>query len=87
MNEYQRGADNLNVYRSRGDSIRAPLIEEVVKTVATTQPPDPKLHKYISFGKSGLRLVAAMILATGNLLWAGILFYIAEILGIFEEMV
>ena len=49
--------------------------------------PDPKLHFWISMIKSGLRIVAGMILVVGGLSTAGIFFILAEILGMVEEMV
>jgi len=49
--------------------------------------PDPVKHKYISFTKSGIRIIAGICLLSGNLIFAGIGFVLAEVLGIAEEMV
>lgn len=49
--------------------------------------PDPLKHKYISFAKSALRIIAGITLFTGNFVAAGTLIVLAEILGIVEEMV
>lgn len=56
--------------------------------------PDPIKHKYISFIKSGVRIVAGLALAGGGWLemnpyiqGAGLLLVIAEVLGVAEEMV
>lgn len=49
--------------------------------------PDPLKHKYISFVKSGFRIVAGFALATGYFQAAGLLFVLAEVLGVVEEMV
>lgn len=49
--------------------------------------PDPKLHMLISFAKSAARIVAAILLAVGVFKSAGIMFIIAEVLGIVEELV
>jgi hypothetical protein len=49
--------------------------------------PDPIKHKYISFAKSGLRIGAGIALLRGHLITAGVLFIVAEFLGIVEEMV
>jgi hypothetical protein len=56
--------------------------------------PDPIKHKYISFIKSGFRIVAGLALAGGGWLemnpyiqGAGLLLVLAEVLGIAEEMV
>lgn len=60
----------------------------------TVKQPDPTKHKYISFVKSGFRIVAGLALAGGGWLemnpylqGAGLLLVLAEILGIAEEMV
>lgn len=49
--------------------------------------PDPKLHLYISLIKSGLRLGAGTALIYGDLITAGALLIVAELLGIAEELV
>jgi hypothetical protein len=49
--------------------------------------PDPKLHQYVSFIKSGLRILAGIGLVNGRLVSAGVLLIVAEILGIVEELV
>lgn len=49
--------------------------------------PDPKWHLRISILKSLLRFGAGIYLVIGNLALAGILFILAEALGILEELV
>lgn len=51
------------------------------------QQPDPRLHQLISFAKSGLRILAAVFLCANILVSAGVLFIVAELLGIVEELV
>jgi len=53
----------------------------------TNHIPDPLKHKYISFAKSGIRIVGAMVLISGNLVMAGVCLALAEVLGIVEEIV
>lgn len=43
-------------------------------------------HFYISLIKSGMRMVAAGNLVLGNLLYAGLFLFLAEVLGILEEL-
>lgn len=49
--------------------------------------PDPKWHLRISILKSLLRFGAGFYLVIGNLVLAGLLFIVAEALGILEEIV
>jgi len=49
--------------------------------------PDPTKHKYISFVKSGFRILAGIALIYGSVVVAGSLLIFAELLGIVEEMV
>jgi hypothetical protein len=49
--------------------------------------PDPKKHQYISFVKSGFRILAGAALCFGDFLVAGALLIVAELLGIIEELV
>jgi hypothetical protein len=53
----------------------------------TKKYPDAKKHKYISFVKSGIRIVACGFLAYYEIQTAAILFAVAELLGVYEEMV
>jgi hypothetical protein len=46
-----------------------------------------KGHFYVSLVKSALRIVAGGFLITGNLMVAGLLLILAEVLGIAEELV
>lgn len=49
--------------------------------------PDPVKHKYISFIKSGLRIVACGFLAYYDIQIAAILLATAELVGVVEELV
>tara|TARA_B100000683_G_scaffold209938_1_gene204388 strand:+ start:481 stop:639 length:159 start_codon:yes stop_codon:yes gene_type:complete len=51
------------------------------------EPVDPsKKHFYISLVKSGVRILAGIMLVMGNFVLAGFLLIAAEILGILEEL-
>jgi len=49
--------------------------------------PNPERHRVISFIKSGFRIFAGLALIYGSFITAGLLFIIAEVLGIVEELV
>jgi hypothetical protein len=51
------------------------------------QHPDPKKHKIISFIKSGIRILACAVGFAGNLEVGFLLLGLAEIVGVYEEMV
>jgi len=52
------------------------------------QPKDTSRgHFYVSIVKSLIRMVAGACLISGNLVFAGIGFILAEVLGIVEELV
>lgn len=57
------------------------------KTSQIEVHPDAKKHQYISFIKSGLRIVGCYFLAYYDLQLAAGLFLLAEFLGIAEELV
>jgi len=58
-----------------------------LETPAAEKHPDAKKHKYISFVKSGIRIIACGFLAYYEIQTAAILFAVAELLGVYEEMV
>ena len=49
--------------------------------------PDQKMHKIVSFVKSGLRLVACILGMVYSMPAAFALLFMAEVVGIYEEMV
>jgi hypothetical protein len=49
--------------------------------------PDAKKHKYVSFAKSAIRIIACGFLAYYEIQTAAVLFAFAELLGIAEEIV
>ena len=49
--------------------------------------PDPKTHKQISIIKSITRIVAGLMFCYNEVVLAGILLIVAELLGIAEELV
>jgi hypothetical protein len=48
--------------------------------------PDPKLHFHLSMVKSGIRILAGIVLITGVPIIAGIFLILAEVFGIVEEL-
>jgi hypothetical protein len=84
MTEYEKNIEVMKDLRSRIDKVLAgePSVPEV-----EYRHPDPIKHKYISFAKSGIRIVAGACLISGNFVFAGAGFILAEILGIVEEIV
>tara|TARA_B100000085_G_scaffold106992_1_gene97525 strand:+ start:201 stop:386 length:186 start_codon:yes stop_codon:yes gene_type:complete len=59
-----------------------PITEKI-----TVEPKDPSAkHFRISMIKSVVRIIAGVVLCTGNLLVAGLLLIGAEMLGIWEEL-
>ena len=49
--------------------------------------PDPLLHRNISFVIGLLRFVAGVSLCNSNFVIAGVMFVLAELMGIAEELV
>ena len=49
--------------------------------------PNPTKHKQISFVKSGIRIIGAFCIGMEMPALGGLLFIVAELLGIAEEMV
>ena len=50
--------------------------------------PDPRLHQYVSFIKSGVRIVGCIVaLHMASVFPLAIAFLVAELIGIYEELV
>jgi hypothetical protein len=58
-----------------------------MKNKETDHMPNQKWHKYISFIKSGIRLVACVLGFNGEIALAFQYLFLAEIIGIIEETV
>jgi hypothetical protein len=76
MSNHTEAVDDIKKAKAALDSIST-----VVKH------PDAKKHKYISFIKSGLRIIACGFLAYYEIQTAAVLFAFAEVLGVAEELV
>lgn len=85
MNDYEKNIEIMKDLRSRLDHVINR--DEGSAQTADYRHPDPIKHKYISFAKSAIRIIAGGCLITGNLLMAGVCFIMAEVLGIVEEIV
>ena len=85
MNDYEKNIEIMKDLRSRLDHV----INRDEGGAPTTdhRHPDPIKHKYISFAKSGIRIIGALVLISGNLVMAGVCLALAEVLGIVEEIV
>ena len=62
-------------------------LESLEQPVKVADIPDPVKHKQISFIKSGFRILAGCTLFFGEFAIAGLLLIVAELLGIYEELV
>lgn len=69
-------------------------VKEIKKTkdildgeITSIKHPDAKKHLYVSLAKSAIRILAGGCLVTGNFVFAGIGFILAEVLGVVEELV
>jgi len=74
------------------DSIHNPELRKVQNTEIKYSNqfkymPDQKLHRNISFVKSGMRLIACGLGMLGYVPVAFVLLFMAEVVGIYEEMV
>lgn len=84
---YDKITDNSFITQLDSTKKKVDEIEKSSLDPAVSNIPDPTKHKYISFVKSGFRILAGVSLAFGEFVLAGALFVVAELLGIAEEMV
>jgi len=78
----QKNADQYPIGATLEEQARHTDWEEELKHM-----PNQKLHRNISFVKSGLRLVACIFGITQMYVVAFALLFMAEVVGIYEEMV
>jgi hypothetical protein len=83
MNQHEENIEVMKDLRARLDTV----INKDTSVEQNVKHPDPIKHKYISFVKSGFRILAGAALFFGDFAIAGTLFIVAELLGIYEEMV
>ena len=63
------------------------FFKEQKKKIQIQDIPDPILHKYLSFVKSGLRIIGCGVGIAGLFVPGFVFFLVAEIVGVVEEMV
>ena len=83
MTEYEQNIEIMKDLRNRIDAVLSTSSTDTKRLSI----PDPLKHKYISFVKSGFRILAGASLCFGEVIIAGALLIVAELLGIAEEMV
>lgn len=84
MNQNEENIEIMKDLRSRLDKV----LENQPESKINIQPKDTsKGHFYASLVKSGFRIAAGANLGVGNLMIAGVLLVVAEIVGIVEELV
>jgi hypothetical protein len=83
MTEYEQNIEIMKDLRNRIDAVLSSSSTDTKRLSI----PDPLKHKYISFVKSGFRILAGISLCFGEFIIAGALLIVAELLGIAEELV
>jgi len=83
MTEYEQNIEIMKDLRNRIDAVLSTSSTDTTRLSI----PDPLKHKYISFVKSGFRILAGISLCFGEFIIAGALLVVAELLGIAEELV
>ncbi len=83
MNQHDENIEVMKDLRKRLDAV----INKEVRNEPLIEYPDAVKHKYISFVKSGFRILAGITLCFGEFVIAGGLLIVAEVLGIAEELV
>ena len=83
MNEYEQNIEIMKDLRNRIDAVLSTSSTDTKRLSI----PDPLKHKYISFVKSGFRILAGISLCFGEFIIAGALLIVAELLGVAEELV
>ena len=87
MSNHDEAVEDIKKAKDAIDGLNQPQPVSLGDLQKTMNIPDPAKHKYISFGKSAIRIAAGGALYLGAFEIAGALLIIAEILGIAEEMV
>jgi hypothetical protein len=87
MNDYEKNIEIMKDLKNRLDQVINKEEGNSNTADVTYRHPDPVKHKYISFAKSGIRIVAGVALCFGMFWYAGVLLILAEVLGIVEEVV
>ena len=63
------------------------LAKESINSMSQVKHPDAKKHRDLSFIKSGIRIGACLGALTGSVVFLAIGLVVAEIVGVYEELV
>jgi hypothetical protein len=85
MSNYTEAVDDIKKAKDALDALQTSSYNKLKNP--KNNHPDAKKHKYISFVKSGIRIVACGFLAYYEIQIAAVLFLVAELLGVAEELV
>lgn len=83
MNDYEQNIEVMKDLKAKLDKVLTSH-----ESTINIQPKDTsKGHFYVSLAKSVIRIAAGACLVSGNFVFAGVGFILAEVLGIVEELV
>jgi acetyltransferase-like isoleucine patch superfamily enzyme len=83
MTDNEQNIEIMKDLRNRLDKV----LDTTPTESSTVKHPDAKKHLYISLVKSAIRIGAGVWLLQGNFVMAGVCIILAEVFGIFEELV
>ena len=83
MTDNEQNIEIMKDLRNRLDKV----LNNTPTETSTVKHPDARKHLYVSLVKSAIRIGAGVWLMQGNLLMAGVCLILAEVFGIFEELV
>ena len=83
MTDNEQNIEIMKDLRTRLDKV----LNTTPTETSTVKHPDAKKHLYISLVKSAIRIGAGVWLLQGNFVMAGVCIILAEVFGIFEELV
>ena len=85
MSNHTEAVDDIKKAKDALDALQTSSYDKLKNP--KSDHPDAKKHKYVSFVKSGIRIVACGFLAYYEIQTAAVLFAFAEVLGVAEELV
>lgn len=83
MTDNEQNIEIMKDLRNRLDKV----LDNTPTETTTVKHPDATKHLYISLVKSAIRIGAGVWLLQGNFVMAGVCIILAEVFGIFEELV
>lgn len=87
LNEIEKDLYNVDSRKMRNENYLEDRVSDHTSPKQPVNYPDARMHKIVSFVKSGVRIAGYLLLTVDQLVLCAFVLILSEMIGIYEEVV